>query len=221
MPIDYSKFENIEDDLDGDEWRQMLEQLSREVACNDPLSPPSRFGDEMGMDLGFDPGYEMEDPGFEEYEPLDFPELRDQALQLILRRCTTSPFPAKTLPRRLLLEAELRLRGRQHREALLCSLALRLAVGSEEDLPELPETPPSTDQEQLPAECWLVPAAVIEMVCAYQLGDRNHAVRLRDALVIVDRSILSKHLTKRFNGTAEVLDFVPQFLNLLNASGSY
>jgi hypothetical protein len=26
-------------------------------------------------------------------------------------------------------------------------LALRLAVGSEEDLPELPETPPSTDQE--------------------------------------------------------------------------
>ena len=93
---------------------------------------PSRFGDEMGMDLGFDPGNEMEDPGadhrdsvdkcdsfffalalrvfgrclkifghvmsydvmcfvcfvrsclsmfvsgFEEYEPLDFPELRDQ-----------------------------------------------------------------------------------------------------------------------------------------------
>ena len=51
------------------------------------------------------------------------------------------------IPSAWLRQAELRLRARQHREALLCSLALRLAVGSEEDLPELPETPPSTDQE--------------------------------------------------------------------------
>ena len=216
MPIDYSKFD-IEDDSDGDEFRQMLEQLTREVAQNDMPSP--RWpGDEMGMDLGFDLGYEMDDPGFDESEKLDFPELRDQAWQLLLRRCTTSPFPAKTIPRRLLLEAELRLARRQHQEALLCSLALRYAVGVEDDLPELPERTPSMDVEDLAAECWLVPAAVIEMVCAYQLGDRDHAVRLRDALMLVDRSILSKHLEKRFEGTAEVLDFVPQFLNLLNGS---
>lgn len=30
---------------------------------------------------------------------------------------------------------------------------------------------------------------------AYQLGDRDHAVRLRDALMLVDRSILSKQLS--------------------------
>eukprot|EP00434_Breviolum_minutum_P029057 symbB.v1.2.025704.t1/scaffold2511.1/size77358/9 len=182
------------------------------------MPSPRWPGDEMGMDLGFDLGYEMDDPGFDESEKLDFPELRDQAWQLLLRRCTTSPFPAKTIPRRLLLEAELRLARRQHQEALLCSLALRYAVGVEDDLPELPERTPSMDVEDLAAECWLVPAAVIEMVCAYQLGDRDHAVRLRDALMLVDRSILSKHLEKRFEGTAEVLDFVPQFLNLLNGS---
>ncbi|CAK9005927.1 unnamed protein product [Durusdinium trenchii] len=222
MPIDYSKFDDIEDDLDGDEWRQMLEELTREVACDRMSSP--RFGDEMGMDLGFDLGYDMEmdDPGLEESERLDFTDLHDKAWQLLLRRCTTSPFAAKTLPRRLLLEAELRLRGRQHHEALLCALALRFSVGVEEEVPELPETAPSTDvdQEELPAECWLVPAAVVEMVCAYQLGDREHAVRLRDALLPVDRSLLSKHLSKRFDGTAEVLDFVPQFLSLLNANRS-
>eukprot|EP00438_Fugacium_kawagutii_P005518 Skav227062 [mRNA] locus=scaffold72:970375:972736:- [translate_table: standard] len=147
-----------------------------------------------------------------------------QALQLLMRRCITSPFAAKTLPRRLLLdgEAELRLRSRQHREALLCSLALRCAVGSDEDLPELPEDAPSTEEEPRRAECWLVPAAVIEMVCAYQLGDRDHAVRLRNALMAVDRSILSEQLSLAQLGSnrslRQVLDFVPQFLNLLNAS---
>lgn len=32
---------------------------------------PSRFGDEMGMDLGFDPGYEMEDPGADHRDSVD------------------------------------------------------------------------------------------------------------------------------------------------------
>ena len=32
---------------------------------------PSRFGDEMGMDLGFDPGNEMEDPGADHRDSVD------------------------------------------------------------------------------------------------------------------------------------------------------
>ena len=52
----------------------------------------------------------------------------------------SEPFPPAT-------EAELRLARRQHQEALLCSLALRYAVGVEDDLPELPERTPSMDVE--------------------------------------------------------------------------
>ena len=53
------------------------------------------------------------------------------------------------------LEAELRLRERQHREALLVALALRCLAGDG----ELPETPGAE-----PAD-WAVPSCVIEMVC--------------------------------------------------------
>ena len=49
-------------------------------------------------------------------------------------------------------EAELRLLRRQHQEALLCSLALRYAVGVEDDIPELPERTPSMDVERV--LCW-------------------------------------------------------------------
>merc|ERR1712129_553665 len=56
-----------------------------------------------------------------------------------------------------------------------------------------------------------------EMVCSYQLGDRDHAVQLRETLKSMDRSSMSEHLAKRFDGTCEVLELVPAFLNLLKA----
>jgi len=56
---------------------------------------------------------------------------------------------------------------------------------------------------------------VIEMVAAYQLGDRDHAVAARNRLKEMNRDSLSQHLHKRFEGTSEILDVVPQFLNYL------
>ena len=68
MPIDYSKFDSIDDD-DSSEWRKL--DLEDFEDLDDPIF------DEMGMGLGHDLGYEL-DPGIES-EHLDFQELREQA----------------------------------------------------------------------------------------------------------------------------------------------
>ena len=53
------------------------------------------------------------------------------------------------------------------------------------------------------------------LVSSYQLGDREHAVVTRDQLAGMRRDFLSTHLQKRFYGTSEILELVPQFLSLL------
>merc|ERR1712118_262338 len=72
-----------------------------------------------------------------------------------------------------------------------------------------------------PPEEWAAPALVIEMVAAYQLGDREHALATRDVLKEMRRDSLSEHLKKRFEGTSEILELVPQFLSLLKAADTH
>ncbi|CAJ1340743.1 unnamed protein product, partial [Effrenium voratum] len=199
MPIDYSKFDDIEDEEEAEgDWRQLLEQLSRQAPPDPRSGRWEDFGDDLGYDLGYD--LEPEDPGMESYE-LDFQDLHQEAWCLLRRRLVGSAFGAASVRRRLLLEAELCLRRRKHRPALLAALALRFCCDAEGQVPELSEQKPEEDNPQ----CWVTPAAVVEMVCAYQLGDRDHAALLRDALLAADRSLLSRSLEKRFQGTAEGL----------------
>ncbi|CAE7259444.1 unnamed protein product [Symbiodinium natans] len=233
MPIDYSKFdgcgeEEDEGSLDQGDWQQLLELLKAEAPEAHEADPRRTrffqdgldFGDDLGYHLGYDLG--VEEPDMEdESVSLPFDVLHLEAWQLLRRRILSpkaAVLGADSLQRGLLMEAELLLQQRRHREAFLAAWALRFSAGDEAQVPSLPAELPQLDPAaSVPPECWSASCAVVEMVCAYQLGDRNHAVALREALLQADRSLLSRHLQKRFEGTAEVLDFMPQFLSLLAA----
>eukprot|EP00440_Ansanella_granifera_P025007 gb/GFBE01027160.1/.p1 GENE.gb/GFBE01027160.1/~~gb/GFBE01027160.1/.p1 ORF type:complete len:278 (+),score=66.79 gb/GFBE01027160.1/:1-834(+) len=190
------------------------------------------FGDAYGDD--FD---DLGDFGLDGFggssasQSLDIASLRDEAWQLLLRRLIVpaggTSLGSASGPRNLLLEAELQLLARRYRPALLAALALQLLTDSSllglDGAAKVADTKAVLDMESdtVDPACWAVPAAVIEMVCSYQLGDRNRAVLLRDCLQMVDRSLLSRHLERRFQGTAEVLELVPQFLNLLKAESAH
>lgn len=180
------------------------------------------FGDPYGDDFG-DP---LQDADYES-SSLDMEALRKQAWHLLLGRLVSRPNAAGAA-RALLLEAELLLMAYRYEEALVASLAIQIARApapctaadagalawrtggrwSAEDVVGHSET---TDE-------WTAPALAIQMVSCYQLGDRGRAAELRDQLQLLDRGSLSEHLEKRFTGTSEVLDLVPQFMNLLKAA---
>mmetsp|Transcript_62438 Transcript_62438/g.173028 ORF Transcript_62438/g.173028 Transcript_62438/m.173028 type:complete len:236 (-) Transcript_62438:60-767(-) len=217
MPIDYSKFDGIGDDEEEEEERraggpgrgggdltqllQALQQLGEErgagppeVSALDPL-PPTPLADPLD---------DYDSAGSS--RPLDIEGLRAEAWQLLVSRLVLRP-GAATVQRRLLLEAELHLVASRYQEALVAALALQMAGDGG-----------GAGSAGLPGGPWAVPAAVVEMVGSYQLGDRDRAVVLRNSLRKADRSMLSEHLQKRFEGTSEVLELVPEFLNLLKAA---
>eukprot|EP00930_Biecheleria_cincta_P013764 TRINITY_DN12114_c0_g1_i1.p1 TRINITY_DN12114_c0_g1~~TRINITY_DN12114_c0_g1_i1.p1 ORF type:complete len:251 (-),score=49.21 TRINITY_DN12114_c0_g1_i1:411-1163(-) len=241
MPIDYSKFDGIGEDEDEEVDRgsdlgllleQCMDRLKQEEAnerlqkaCSwDPGSylrplPPNPdddfdFGYGLGdeLDLGMDP---MD--GFDDAvgPSLDMAALREEASQLALRHLVARPggvtLDVVSSLHSLLLEAELFIQGRRYHQALLASLALQLISG---------ETLAPGEALLAGNGQWALPASVVEMICCYQLGDRVRAVALRDCLQDVDRSMLSKHLAERFEGTSEVLEFVPQFLSYLKETES-
>merc|ERR1712039_398576 len=133
---------------------------------------------------------------------------------------------ASTLPRALLLEAELHMIASRYRQALVAAIALQLAT--------TPAGGPggcfdrkSGESEGLAKTTFATAAAVVEMVSCYQLGDRERAVQLRETLRTVipqaaselDPNIqISQHLQARFKGTSEVLELVPGLLELLRRS---
>ena len=86
-------------------------------------------------------------------------------------------------------EAELFLNRSDFRAALISAIASDLAAGS-----------PSNTRK------------AIETICLYQLGDRNAALRLSQD---VEAGNLSGHLKDRFVNTVEVLQFMPQLLQML------
>jgi len=241
MPIDYAKFDHIgsDDEEDGkgskDNFQDIMQQCLRGLAkpsgadCPDPGYDPG---------YGFDPGeFGAPDPfdddpmsfdfdgsdaggfggGFGSSRPLDLAALHDEAFQLLLTRLVCQP-GASSIARALLLDAELDLLACGYQKALVGALALKLATSQSSS-----STLTSQGPRQLcriggvaeQSEQWLAPALVIEMVAAYQLGDREHAVATRDRLTEMPRDSLSMHLQKRFEGTSEILELVPQFLSLL------
>mmetsp|Transcript_105734 Transcript_105734/g.315832 ORF Transcript_105734/g.315832 Transcript_105734/m.315832 type:complete len:237 (+) Transcript_105734:88-798(+) len=221
MPIDYSKFDRICDDEDDEEderrgldagggdftqLMQCLQQLGEERGGGVP--PPPQVG---GIDIR-PPVPPPVDPFFDEYDPegstqpLDMEGLRAEAWQLLVSRLVTRP-GAAGVQRALLLEAEMHLLGSRYRQALVAALALQMAGDAG-----------GAVSHGLTGGRWAASAAVVEMVSSYQLGDRARAMVLRDTLRQADRSMLSKHLEKRFHGTSEVLALVPEFLNILKAA---
>lgn len=243
MPIDYSKFDNIgsddEDDVKepkdnfAEVMQQCLRQLGERSAANgEKLSSGPDYGD--GFFPCADPGFALDpgapDPfaddldfGFGEgggsSRALDFTALRDEALKLLLKRLICRP-DAANMARTLLLESELDLLGCRYHQALVGAVALKLATtrGSSFSASKSTTQRISLSPVSGVAEEWAVPAMVIEMVATYQLGDREHAVVVRDQLKAMPMESLSQHLQKRFDGTSEILELVPQFLSLLKAA---
>ena len=126
--------------------------------------------------------------------PLDLAALHDQAFRLLLTRLVCQP-GASNIARALLLDAELELLACRYQQALVTTLALKLATSQEN-----PTALSSQGTRQLcrtggvaePPEDWLAPALVIEMVAAYQLGDRQHAVATSERLKDIRRQGLLK-----------------------------
>lgn len=177
-----------------------------------PLDFPGDFGSSADLGRGS--------------QGLEFDKLRSEAWQLLLSRLVVRP-GAANISRVLLLEAELHVLAGRYRQALLAALALSLATGSDDTqanakaasgVATVSGVAIGLHSAGSPPEEWVAPALVIEMVAAYQLGDRDHAVAVRDRLKEMSRDSLSQHLRKRFEGTSEILDLVPQFLNYLKAA---
>lgn len=176
-----------------------------------PLAPPPPAS---GMGLGaldsyldpYDDGYGGLEDGLGASRALDYVGLRAEAWQLLCTRLVALAGPAESVPRILLLEAEVHLLASRYRQAVVAGLAVQLATEGTQG--STPETPYGE---------WTASTFALEMVCSYQLGDRDHAVQLRETLKSMDRSSMSEHLAKRFDGTCEVLELVPAFLNLLKA----
>eukprot|EP00929_Paragymnodinium_shiwhaense_P014319 TRINITY_DN122225_c0_g1_i1.p2 TRINITY_DN122225_c0_g1~~TRINITY_DN122225_c0_g1_i1.p2 ORF type:complete len:230 (-),score=78.03 TRINITY_DN122225_c0_g1_i1:108-797(-) len=224
MPIDYSKFDNIDSDDEDDvpaaqparggpgqpdmnELLRMLQEMGDKEKAGGAAGGKSAPGRRAGAggfdsDFGLADRYESEDR-----KEVDVETMRKVAWQHLLARLVVRP-GAASVARALLLEGEVHLISHRYKDALISALALQLLLQDEEEEGEC-----TLDRTK-----WSPPVGVIEMVSSYQLGDRERAVELRDVLRKCDLSSLSAHLKKRFEGTSEVLDLVPQFLNLVKQS---
>jgi len=256
MPIDYSKFEHI-DDSDGEDdrarsatrgadferlFQECLRQEAAEAAAGRSLAggkfaevgrgglfapppPPPPPPCDLGMMDPMDPldgyGYGYDDYAglddeFGASTALDMEALRIEAWRLLVNRLVTTPGTAAAMPRQLLLEAEVHMMASRYRPALVTALAIQLATAPE--APTAAAASAAAGASDQPYGEWTAPTMAVEMICSYQLGDRDRAVGLRDQLQNMDHSMFSAHLSKRFKGTSEVLDLVPQFMNLLKAA---
>jgi len=243
MPIDYSKFDKIDCDDEEDDrqarrdgftevLQKCMQQLGDKQAADDSALAGLRLGEfpaplESSLapddfDIGAPPGDFPGDLG-KGSKGLDLGKLLSEARQLLLFRLVARP-GASDIPRALLLEAELHVLAGRYRKALLAALALKLVTGGDGSQPDAGAASGNATVAGVavgvpnagsPPEEWAAPAMVIEMVAAYQLGDRDHAVAARNRLKEMNRDSLSQHLHKRFEGTSEILDVVPQFLNYL------
>mmetsp|Transcript_72806 Transcript_72806/g.168759 ORF Transcript_72806/g.168759 Transcript_72806/m.168759 type:complete len:228 (-) Transcript_72806:97-780(-) len=213
MPIDYSKFDGIGEEEEEEDNRaaQGGANLSQLLECLQHLGEERGTGVPFGLDPHHPPPPPAGDLLGDEFDPsgssrpLDMEGLRAEAWHLLVSHLVVRP-DSTSVPRTLLLEAELNLLASQYRPALVAALALQMA-GDAGD----------AGGHGIPGGQWAVPSGVVEMVACYQLGDRGRAVMLRDNLLKADRSLASKHLIKRFEGTSEVLELVPEFLNLLKS----
>lgn len=201
MPIDYSRFDLIGGSDDDDEGKNVdvdFPQILRDF-CN---ANANRAPESMGVDpySDDDDPFHGDDCDFDEgneSQSLDWGSLNADAHKHLVHQLITCNGALST-PRRLLLEAELHLHARRHRPALVAALALKLCTARSATVG--------------PPEEWSTPARAVEMICAYQLGDRNHASETRNCLDGLSLDNLSKHLRKRFTGTCEVIDLMQQFL---------
>lgn len=241
MPIDYSKFDKIDCDDEEDDrqsrrdgftevLQKCMQQLGDKQASEDSAFAGLRPGELPPLPLDdFDIGAPLGDYPSDlgkGSKGLEFEKLLCEARQLLLCRLVAQP-GASDISRALLLEGELHVLAGRYRKALLAALALTLATGGDGSQPDagaatgnatVAGVAVGAPRAGSPPEEWAAPAMVIEMVASYQLGDRDHAVAIRNRLKEMNRNSLSQHLQKRFDGTSEILDVVPQFLNYLKSA---
>lgn len=101
----------------------------------------------------------------------------------------------------LLLEAELGINNHEYKPSLICAKAAEMVAGQR-----------------------LSAARLIEMICLYQMGDRNGAEKLmheiQSSSTSINKSEISPFLMKKFGSTCEVLTFMPQLLSMLASNTS-
>mmetsp|Transcript_21797 Transcript_21797/g.58252 ORF Transcript_21797/g.58252 Transcript_21797/m.58252 type:complete len:286 (+) Transcript_21797:99-956(+) len=199
-----------------------------------PISPPppppppcGAFGDLMGLGAldplgagyGDEGGLDGLDSGLGASRCLDVEAIRAEAWRIFVRRLVSqcAAASAASVPRGLLLEAEVHILAGRYRQALVAAYAVQLATADATAGPSDARSAAAGAADRPYGE-WTAPTLAIEMICSYQLGDRDRAVELRTRLQSMDRSMLSEHLAKRFAGTSEVLELVPQFLEFLQAA---
>uniref|UniRef100_A0A0G4FQE4 Uncharacterized protein n=1 Tax=Chromera velia CCMP2878 TaxID=1169474 RepID=A0A0G4FQE4_9ALVE len=161
--------------------------------------------DDFLMDMGGDSLWDDRDDS----TSLDMASLTKEARDfLVLHLYTSVSASSWTLENRadaLALHAEGCLYVHQHKEAMLAALAVEFLAEQLER-----EFCPHSVVGALRAR-----AGVAKMVSAYQMNDRQLAVSTRETLLKMDMSGLSEQLTSKFEGTCEVLDFVPALLGAL------
>mmetsp|Transcript_22065 Transcript_22065/g.40542 ORF Transcript_22065/g.40542 Transcript_22065/m.40542 type:complete len:253 (-) Transcript_22065:14-772(-) len=240
MPIDYSKFDAIDSDDDEEprssksdsfeKLMQSLQELARskegEVGGGKKGVPPAPSGDPFGAYFGgalHPPPCEAPDPmGFDDMfnershlgsglDPyadkidLDLDAFKAEALELVVARFV-SLGSAVNAAVSFQIESEQLLHGRSFRKALVAAVALSMIAESKRR------------EIRSCKDAWVVSALVVEMVASYQLGDRDRAIELRDRLQGMRQDGLSPELKKSFQSTSEVLELVPNLLNLLQAA---
>ncbi|CEM02403.1 unnamed protein product [Vitrella brassicaformis CCMP3155] len=151
-----------------------------------------------GMDLGMDMDMDMDDPFIEMQDDtkylLDMDAMERDAEVHLAKQLLKWPLIADPIEG-LILHGELCLYVYQHRDALLSALAARRLLGRE------------TARIQ-----------AIMMVAAYQLNDKITAVAIRDRFDKGGVNQLSDPLQKKYEGTCEVMEFFPKFMEALMAS---
>lgn len=232
----------------GEDWTELIRSLQQRageqgapVAPPEPLAAscpwdPSELNpmlhqddeDDMLASLGADRGGDCK---------LDFDELGAEARRRLIRMMLV-PQGLRSV-RALMMHAELYLASLHYRESLVTALVLQLVLGGGTAV-AVPRASSRHSASQggwwgsagtaaaaaaaasasaagLRDE-WAAPITGIKMIACYQLGDRVQAVTLRTQLQDMDCTSCSQYLRGRIDGTSEVLDLVPQFLDLLQAA---
>ena len=129
--------------------------------------------------------------------PVDMNEISNLVDRKIVfhRSCLLGTDSAEFDVAGLLLESELALNNHDYKSSLICGLAAQKIANQP-----------------------LAPTRLIEMICIYQLGDRDRAVTIMKEIATISKCQVSPYLMKKYTSTCEVLTFMPQLLDMLKAA---
>jgi hypothetical protein len=156
---------------------------------------PELYNAEEGEE-DFLPWEELEE---EEDAGVNLDEFRQRAKQRVYQHYVCSVGSRKDPTDALLTEAEMHMLNQDYTQALICALATEML-----------------DEKATIRRCMICTIAL------YQLGDKKKALTLKDAVLTeedidLDELNISTFLSDRFKGTCEVLQMMPDLLNMLKS----